>query len=977
MLEKEKDEKKGDKWYVRKPMQALAETEKVNELLDKLSGLEARDKDVIDSANLKDAGFGPAARISVTLSVEEEVGEEKAKTKKQRTVAFSFGKHDEKAKKLNVRVAGRERVNLVPDDVLKLAERAPLAYRGRRVLDFDLTNVARIEVQREKEKFDLQHADGEWKLTAPTAATADKTKAAALADDLARLEAVEYVNDAPKPEDLAKAGLDKPALTVKVAFSDGKPEQTLLIGKQRDRKPDAKPEDKPDYFAKLVGGTSIFAVKKDVRDKLDVSSLDLRPTQLWNFTANDITQVKVTRGGESYELKRENFEWKIIKPFETKANYGSVMPLLEALAAPKLSGYQAHTAANPAEFGLDNPAVQITFTSTVKKEGEKEETKQHTLIIGKPVEGKPEVYAKLADDPAVFKVADATKINADKPALDLLDRRLLSLDSRKITKIERAGAAAMKLTKDGKAWKAESGTVSFPADQPTVDTTLRTWESLQADKIVDFGVNIDQAKYGLNPPGDTLTVTLEGEGGKSETHTLKLGKPQGGGRYARVDDGAAVAELAGKTLGELVHTHLDFADRTLMNFDENDLQAIKRAMKGNDLEVEKKTTWKITKPAAQAADEQTLEEWSKQFAKLRADRVAAYGPADLKPFGLDAPAATVTFVLGEKDGKPVQQVLKIGAPVDAKDAAGDRYAQAEGSKAVGVLSRASAKKLLADALQYRDRTLVRRLAEPDRATLERGDRAGANKAVFTKVDGTWKMTAPAAAEAEHADMEEFLNILYKLRAEEFVAEKPDAAKLKEYGLEKPEATWHFYAGDKDVLGLLIGKADSTGQRHYAKLAGGDMIFLLPTAATQRAMAEYRKRSLWSNFDAAQVETLSISGENAFTLRKVNGTWQLDGKPDQKINQEAVTETLGALANLKAERYVRDKDAPLDVYGLGKPKHIIEAQTGMGQKQVLHLGNAEGGSKRLYGALPGQTAVFVLSEADSAKLDRDVKAFAGK
>ena len=71
LLEKEKDEKKGDKWHVRQPMQALGELEKINELLDKLAGLEARDKDVLDNANLKETGFDPAARIAVTLSLEE------------------------------------------------------------------------------------------------------------------------------------------------------------------------------------------------------------------------------------------------------------------------------------------------------------------------------------------------------------------------------------------------------------------------------------------------------------------------------------------------------------------------------------------------------------------------------------------------------------------------------------------------------------------------------------------------------------------------------------------------------------------------------------------------------------------------------------------------------------------------------------------------------------------------------------------
>src|SRR5260370_2368892 len=102
-----------------------------------------------------------------------------------------MGKHEEKEKKLNVRVGGRGRVTLVADDVLKLAERPPLAYRGRRVLDFDTAAVAKIEVQREKEQFALQQTAGDWKLTAPAAASADKTKADVLADDLSRLEAVE------------------------------------------------------------------------------------------------------------------------------------------------------------------------------------------------------------------------------------------------------------------------------------------------------------------------------------------------------------------------------------------------------------------------------------------------------------------------------------------------------------------------------------------------------------------------------------------------------------------------------------------------------------------------------------------------------------------------------------------------------------------------------------------------------------------
>src|SRR5205085_8206976 len=131
----------------------------------------------------------------------------------------------------------------------------------------------------------------------------------------------------------------------------------------------------------------------------------------------------------------------------------------------------------------------------------------------------------------------------------------------------------------------------------------------------------------------------------------------------------------------------------------------------------------------------------------------------------------------------------------------------------------------------------RRLSEPDRIVQERGPQ----KTTFAKVAGTWKITAPAAADAEHAGLEEFVNALFKLRADEMVSEKPAPEKLKEHGLDKPEVTWRFFSGEREVLVLVIGKRDATDQRVYAKLGTGDVVFLLDPAVTGRALAEYRKK----------------------------------------------------------------------------------------------------------------------------------------
>src|SRR5262249_28041285 len=122
--------KEKDRWKLDKPIQSDADTEKVNELLNKLTGLDARKEDIHDvpepagpegkSAALQPFGLDkPAASVKVT--VEEEVkGPGEAKQKKMRTLKFAIGKEDEKAKKLYVQTDDWPRVNAVVDSLLPL-----------------------------------------------------------------------------------------------------------------------------------------------------------------------------------------------------------------------------------------------------------------------------------------------------------------------------------------------------------------------------------------------------------------------------------------------------------------------------------------------------------------------------------------------------------------------------------------------------------------------------------------------------------------------------------------------------------------------------------------------------------------------------------------------------------------------------------------------------------------------------------------
>ena len=128
-------------------------------------------------------------------------------------------------------------------------------------------------------------------------------------------------------------------------------------------------------------------------------------------------------------------------------------------------------------------------------------------------------------------------------------------------------------------------------------------------------------------------------------------------------------------------------------------------------------------------------------------------------------------------------------------------------------------------------------------------------------------------------------------------------------------------------------------------------------------------------DASQIQSLSMSAEGAnFELRKMGPAWVDVAKPQDQYDGAAVTETLAALAGLKAERYVADKDADLKLYGLEKPSRVIVVAQQGGVRKTLQLGGEVGGidGRQVYAkvAEPGRTDVFTLSAADTALLGRD-------
>ncbi|HEY7423405.1 MAG TPA: DUF4340 domain-containing protein [Gemmataceae bacterium] len=961
-------EKDKDNWKLIKPLAAEADNSKVTDLLNKLADLQARDKDVLDKEDPKKYGLDkPDAEVIITVEEEAKGGDKKdgeKKEKKKRTMTVRVGKHDTDKKKLYVMADDWPRINAVDDSLEPLVTRSAVAYRGKRLFDFPSSDVVKIAIENKDQKFTLEHDKDTWRLASPVKAEADSLKVDQLAASLGKLEAVEYVNQTPKKDDLETLyGLGKPSLIVGVEFKDKKkPPQVLRVGKSRGGK--------GGYFAQLADApettSPVFAINTEIHNQLARDSLSYRPLTLWQLLPEEIVSLRVHKAGQKeYVLTRSDNDWKISGPFEANALGDTVRKMITELGSPKVESYTAHEAKDLASYGLDKPALTVNIKVVLEKYD-----KEHTLLIGKPAEAASTRYAKLANEEAIFTVGDTLVRAADRAALDLLDTKLLNLDPAKLERMRSgSGDTSLTLEKKGDAWRVtESPAGAYPADIEATASLSSLWSNLRAERFADYGGGVEWAKYGLDKP--TVTVTASGD--KASEHTVELGKDvedEPGSRYARVDKGPGVAVLPPEPARLLGRTYLDYVNRSLLKFDSGATVSLQRHMGANVLEVVKKDdAWEVAKPKEEKADDKGMQDLLDQLADLRADRIAAYPAKDLKAFGLDAPAALVTIKL--KDGqKPAEHIIKLGKTTGER---GERFALVDDGKAVAVLPGALAERLAGSPLTFRDRAIAR-FSDADRLQLERGPR----KAIFSKVDGSWKLTEPMQGEAEQDPLDDFLNSLARLRADALVAEKPAAADLKKYGLDHPEAHWRLQSGDKEVLNLLIGDKEKKGSRRYAKLAKGDIVFLLDPRLSQKVLDEYRPRTVWTPpLDAVQIESLNYRyARNLFRLEKIDSTWQAVGKPDAKVNTATAEDTLAALAGLKLSRYAVDKGANLALFGLDKPELVLEVATRSG-KRVLHVGNTEGNSKRRYARIPDSERgdVFVLDEETCARVVRDLNAF---
>jgi hypothetical protein len=364
-----------------------------------------------------------------------------------------------------------------------------------------------------------------------------------------------------------------------------------------------------------------------------------------------------------------------------------------------------------------------------------------------------------------------------------------------------AGGETIKLVKEGEAWKMTSP-MAVGADTSAVESILTSLETLETDEVVvESASNLKD--FGLETPEKTVTVAPDG--GAPLTLLVGAKLADGSGIYAKTPDKTRIFTVSSYSLSSLDKKPFDLRDRDLLHVKRDNVKSLEITGPEGAYALAKsdQNEWTFTKPIATQAGRWSVDGLVGTLEGLRMESVAAEEAKDLKKFGLDKPARTVTLSLTDGGTK----TLLLGS------SAGDKkwHAKEASSSLVAVVPGA----VVDDLAKGMGELRAKRLLEVATYETEGFDvtAEGATKtyAKTTVKDdkgfdaAKWKRTAPDAKDLETSKVEDALFKIGGIEVAEFI-DQPKGPEA--YGLDAPVFTLVVRSGaGKGEQKLELGKKD--------------------------------------------------------------------------------------------------------------------------------------------------------------------------
>lgn len=323
--------------------------------------------------------------------------------------------------------------------------------------------------------------------------------------------------------------------------------------------------------------------------------------------------------------------------------------------------------------------------------------------------------------------------------------------------------------------------------------------------------------------------------------------------------------------------------------------------------------WALVAPVSGRAERQAAEDLAAALAALRVEREVDPNPARPADFGLEPPAAEITFrARGEEHRLRLGSLNPTGLSV---------YAQADGRAAVVLLPEALLAGAQRGVAEFRDRTLL--AFEPGEVrSLEVQPRGGGTLIARRTAGGGWEMTAPLALPADGERIADLLERLRGARIAEFASEAP--APGDPYGVETGLrlTLWVGEGKDRVAKVLRFGKTRADRRVVYAQREGDPAVFAVDEAvlaAVPATVAVLRDKSVFA-YEGGRVERVELeSPKGRVVLVQEGGSWRITTPTALRADEEAVRALLDRARGLRAREFVAEDARALARFGLDRPE----------------------------------------------------------
>ncbi|MBV9742279.1 MAG: DUF4340 domain-containing protein [Acidobacteriia bacterium] len=297
----------------------------------------------------------------------------------------------------------------------------------------------------------------------------------------------------------------------------------------------------------VLGAGVWWSNKKKASAKTDTA------TKILSIPADGVQEVQLKNPQQTIDLKRDNGKWRLTQPEPLPADQDASTTLVSALSSLNADSTVEDKATDLSPYGLKTPTLDIKVT---EKGG-----KTDDVLVGDDTPKGDSTYVKLANDAHVYTIASYVKNNINKTPNDLRDKRLMTFDSDKLTRVDLAdaGKPEIEFGKNGQnEWQILKPR-PMRADGGTVDTLVGNLKDVRMDLSDDS----QKAAAAFASGAKTATASVTDSSG---TQSIEVRKDKDNNYYAKSSAVAGVYKVS-SDFGKNVDKNLnDFRNKKLFEF---------------------------------------------------------------------------------------------------------------------------------------------------------------------------------------------------------------------------------------------------------------------------------------------------------------------------------------------------------------------------------------------------------------------------